>query len=301
MYTRRGFTLVELVIVIVLTGILASVLARIIGGPVQGAIDAERRARIVDVAQTALARMTREMRLSLPNSVRVTSSGNVRAIEFLRILEGNRYRARLTGGSVPGCADPPGLGQGDPLEFSSGCNDTTFDVLGQLQRFADIDTGANCLNNDGDCVVIFNLDQNGADAYSNDNVATISAKSDNTADDGSDQLTLTNGSLTGGQPAFPRHSPQHRFYIVDTAVSFVCDMDTGIVTRHDNYLVTAAQTTTPGGDSAVLVTDATFCQFDYAAGSNTRGGIATLRLRLTETALNETIELLQQVHVRNQP
>ena len=48
-----------------------------------------------------------------------------------------------------------------------------------------------------------------------------------------------------------------------------------------------------------LVDSVAACQFSYTPGTNTRGGLVTLRLALQKQ--NERIVLLQQVHVDNAP
>jgi len=70
-----GFTLIEMVVVIVLTSIIAAVVAVFIKIPVQGYVDSARRAEMTDIADTALRRVGRDLRLALPNSVRITDAG----------------------------------------------------------------------------------------------------------------------------------------------------------------------------------------------------------------------------------
>ena len=53
------------------------------------------------------------------------------------------------------------------------------------------------------------------------------------------------------------------------------------------------------GSGALLVDSVAACQFSYTPGTNTRGGLVTLRLALQKQ--NERIVLLQQVHVDNAP
>ena len=294
-----GFTLIEMVIVIALVGILAVVVGLIIQGPLQASVDTGRRAALTDIAETALTRMTRELRLALPNSIRITTAPGVVAIEMLRTLDGGRYRAAPTTGPPPVCT-PAAVG--DPLEFV--CDDPLFDVLGQLPRFALIVAGADCVADpvNADCVVVFNTGPSGSnDAYAGDNVATITALSDNTGFDGSDQVTMNNANLIALLPAFPLASPGQRFHIVDSPLSFVCDTGTGEINRHVDYPIGVAQSTVPGGDVALLINDVTACDFDYDPGTATRSGLATLSLTITEPASGQSVTLIQQAHVNNQP
>ena len=115
-----GFTLVESVIVILITGILAAVVAIFIRAPVQGYFDTVRRAELTDQADLALRRITRDVRLALPNSVRLSTVGNVHYIEFIMTRSGGRYRD-VSDGSTGG----------DFLSFSNAA-DLSFDVHGPL-------------------------------------------------------------------------------------------------------------------------------------------------------------------------
>src|SRR5688572_28968845 len=101
--TEPGFSLVELVVVIVITGIIASVVGLFITGPIQAFLDQSRRAALVDTAQIALTRMGRDLRGALPNSIRTNGTS---ALELLATLDGDRYRVE-----APGTA-------ADRLEFS---------------------------------------------------------------------------------------------------------------------------------------------------------------------------------------
>lgn len=92
-----GFTLVELIIVIVITGILAIVAAALIRGPVEGYFAQANRADLVDMAQQALNEMATDIRGALPNSVRVSGSN---ALELIHVVDGARYRSGPRRGSA---------------------------------------------------------------------------------------------------------------------------------------------------------------------------------------------------------
>src|SRR5882762_9279670 len=74
--SERGVTLIEMVIVISITAIIAGAVSVFISRPVEGYADAARRAEMSDIADTALRRMTRDVRTAVPNSIRITTVGS---------------------------------------------------------------------------------------------------------------------------------------------------------------------------------------------------------------------------------
>ena len=76
----RGFTLLEAVLVIVITGIIAAIVAVFIKLPVDSYLDSARRAELTDVADTAVRRMARDIHLALPNSVRNPGDGDRKSV-----------------------------------------------------------------------------------------------------------------------------------------------------------------------------------------------------------------------------
>ena len=139
-YGHRGFTLIEAIMTIVLTGILVAAVAVFLRVPVQGYLDVARRAELTDTADNALRRIARDLRQALPNSIQVTGGGT--QIQFIPIKAAGRYRE-----AAPG----------NPLDFSNPA-DTSFDVIGP-----GVDIAA------GDFLVIYNLGITGADAYAGNN------------------------------------------------------------------------------------------------------------------------------------
>lgn len=259
---ERGFTLVEMIVVIVIIGILAALGGMFIARPIEGFLDLSRRATLVDAAESSLRRMQRDVRQALPNSVRIGCGDQ--CLELLHTVDGGRYRAD---------------GPGNVLDFIQPDTDG-FDVLGTLSAAPSV----------GDDLVIYNLASGGpsGNAYNTDDTRrTVAAGS---------SATHINFSP---QTAFPRSSPYQRFFLVDEPVSYVCDPVAGTLTRYSGYAISASQSASPGGSAAIMTRHLSACSFVYHPGTPERAGLVTMRLQLAEEG--EAVTLMQQVHVENAP
>lgn len=280
-----GFTLVELVITISLTTIVVSFMAVFISGPVRAYADQGRRAELVDVAENSLRRIARDIRAALPNSVRVTTSGSVVALEILSTVDGVRYRDR----------PPPG----DPskrLSFTAA--DDAFNSVGQFTGIA------RPFSSISHYLAIYNVGVPGADAYELGNVITppgtrIDIDVDVIA--GEDNIRIS--------PAFrfAYASPGQRVYLVDQAVTYLCDTVAGTLVRYAGYSITPNQANRDSdgeligaGASATLVANKVVnCDVQYSPGTAQRAGLVSLALRVSDAG--ESVALLHQVHVNNVP
>src|SRR3954451_3460724 len=89
---RRGMTLIEMVIAMAIAAIVVGMSIFLVT-PLQQSVDTTTRAELTDIADNALQRISRDVRLALPNSVR--ANGN--AVEFIPLRTGGRYRTEAAG------------------------------------------------------------------------------------------------------------------------------------------------------------------------------------------------------------
>ena len=296
---QRGFTLIELVMVIALAGAVAVMISSALSRPLEGFIAQSRRAELVDLAAGALNRMARDIRLAVPNSVRLSAGGT--AIEMFNVLDAGRYRPNRVGGD--GLMFGPGTAAACTANFAAVTpgqgNCSAFQVLAPTLTVV----GARWL-------VVYNI---GAESGS-PLVATPGANVWAVADGSGRHVISPDGSgfaaaalagsetlLTLTPPAgsfsFAYASPQRRFYLSDQIVGYSCAG--GQLLRFTRSARLPAFAGTNAAAEAVQATNVTACSMSYQPGSTQRAGLVTLRLQLTLEG--ESIELFQQVHVDNAP
>lgn len=264
---NKGFTLVELIVVMTLTGILAAGVAQFLTHPTKAYFDTLAYANLADRADTALKRISREVSHALPNSVRVSRRNGNTFLEFIPVKAAARYRAAIG-------VDPTD----NPLDFT--LNADSFDVLGPA-----IDVRRN------DQLVIYNLGIPGADAYAGTNRRRI----------------LNNGrvntvSFNGG--VFPLSSPSRRFYVVDTATTFVCDMRNHELVMYQGYGIQPSQPNRINqlnrlANPRLLASNVSSCHINYSTGTMQRTAMVTLQLGLAQDQAN--VHLFQQITMMNSP
>lgn len=90
---QKGFTLLELVIVIVLLGVMALGISSFFGLATQTYVNASSRDELISTARFAVERLNRELRQALPNSVRIktNTAKTAECLEFLPVIATSTY------------------------------------------------------------------------------------------------------------------------------------------------------------------------------------------------------------------
>lgn len=287
----RGFTLVELVMVIALASVVAVMVSSVLSRPLEGFIAQSRRAELTDMAAIALNRMTRDIRLAVPNSLRQPDANT---LELMPIHAAGRYRATPLDSS-----DPAAVRYDPPRCPASG--DCIIEVVGPA---LDGSTVA-----EANWMVIYNLGAGsvtnpvpGSNLWAHASPGVITPAGTGFAWD----TAVPGLRLSGASSfAFAYASPQHRFYLAREVVGYRCmsagesgGNGTGTLRR-----ISAEEQRNPGdypyAQGAILVDSVSRCRIEYSPATNTRNALVTIELGVRKGG--EEVVLLQQVHVDNAP
>lgn len=270
-----GFTLIEAVMVIAITGAIAAVAGRFIVQPVQGYLATTARANLGDTADNALRFMARDLRAALANSVRVTADHL--SLELIPTTSAALYQTEGTGALVFGSLA------------------TSFNVIGPGLSLAA-----------GQDLVFYNLGPlvDESNAYAPNTSAAQQAQSNRRSATSTGTVTTVSFSSAAGLPV-AAFAPPYRVFAVSQPITYRCNLAAGTLTRHTGYGFVATQPNPPpGGASALLAHGVSGCHFEYDASPiAARAGLVNLQLQLSTSthAGIETVSLQHAVHVNNLP
>lgn len=279
---QRGFTMVELIMVIVIMGVIGGIMAVFMKSPIDAYFASARRAGLTDVADTVVRRMSRDIRKALPNSIRTPNS---QCVEFIPTKTGGRYRADDT---------PEGL--------SFSVADASFNMLRDNSHLLGSTSSVTAINTSmpvdqqiavGDVIVVYNLGIPGADAYLQDNTAAVVNPAP------SESGTPVETKINIAAKLFPLASSSNRFYVVakdEKVVSYVCNSVTGNLHRTVNATDFSGSCPATG---PVLARHVSACNFDYSGSDLQRNALIRMLIQLTES--DETVSLQHEVNVNNSP
>lgn len=289
MNKNKGFTLMELVIVIVLLGVIAVGVSGVIRLATQTFINVSERDELASSARFALERLNREIRNALPGSIRntpVVPNSRSECIEFMPIAATSHYLNL-------------------PINPTSSNNITVI-------PFINNDGTDYTCNNCGDKIIVNPLIN--TEVYTNFNVNTGKIfKIANTNIIGTGvtstlQITLSNSV------SFDSGSPANKFYIVNESVEFC--LYKGIdqlyrISYSDSYDTTDASETPiraivrsiMAGNVRTIDDNPAFV---YDNPNLTRNGVVKIDLEFyredtDDVDTQETVAFNHEVHIKNTP
>ncbi len=267
---QRGFTLIELIMVIVIMGVIGGMVSVFMKGPIDAYLDSARRAALTDVADTVARRMARDIQKALPNSISPTTNGP--CVEFIPTKTGGRYRSTDGDGSLTTGA-------------------TSFTMLGSNTTFAGTPLSADQQIAQGDVIVVGNTGQTGADAYSGGNTMVVGAPPFSVTGAPNIETTFPISAI----PALTVYNSS-RFQVVqgnERVVSYVCN-SSGELRR----TVNATDFTHSCLATGPLLARGATCTFVFDQQS-ARDALIRINLQLTENG--ETVSLWNEVHIGTSP
>lgn len=303
----KGFTLVETIMVIVITGIIGSMVAVFIKTPIDSYIDSGRRAELTDIADTTVRRIARDVHIALPNSIRNPSNGSSSCVEFIPTKIGGRYRA-----------ETDNSGDGNTLNF--GTEDDSFDMFWLNSNLSD--------TNQIEANDIFVISNNGysGDAYTGNNAIKIASTPSEDTVKNTSTISFVNAAT--GAP-FNRKSlsqtlasPFFRFQVIpknEHVVGYICDnagtdtvtkSGTGTLYRYSHQLNSERSipsdcpAISSGASSvATLANNISSCTLKYEAPGSSTGlgnfGLMVIALEIKQK--EEAVSIYHQVQVDNTP
>ena len=262
--------------VIVIIGVLGAIVAVFLRMPVQNYRDSVDRAELTDLADLALRRVARDLRLALPNSIEV--SADQTAISFFMTKAGGRY---LT--PDDDLAAYPVLDFVDPTKL-------TFTMVGHPPD------NKNAIVK-GDYIVVNNLGNDPADAYTGGNLAVVDSFTTVDAAKGLYQIALQSNPFASQNPPMP--SPSSRFHVVTQPVTYYCNNNE--MRRQWNYGIVKGKPAAGLFPDGLLAKRVKSCKFDYSTDANSRGALVLVTLELESPNGDGAIRLVHQIHVDNTP
>lgn len=288
MTRQRGFTLVELIIVMVLVGVIAGILVLQVRPAMQSYLAIRQRANLTSQADAALRRIIAEVHAAVPNSLRYMADTQNQCIEFVPTKDGGRFRM------APDYSDPA-----NPAGYALDRDNPTnkFDTL----------TAVDPSVVRGDFIFIGNA--NGSDVYDGANRWPINTVAAGNADPvARGRNTITVDPTVTAPPGYEGG----RFVVIpaaERAVTYTCTKPgtdangtgTGVIYRVTGYTPSVAQPANCPTGPAVLVAKVSDCNILYreSQGVTQQSGYMQLRLGLAEGG--ETARLTMGAHVENTP
>jgi MSHA biogenesis protein MshO len=281
---KSGFTLIELVMVLVVLAIVSVGITRFIRSSTQIFIDTSERERLLREGSFAVERLNREIAEAVPNSVRLTGNAGVHCLQFVPIKWSTFYLSL-------------------PLTPTS---DREMDVI----EMQDIDGNVFAPSSGSDFAFVYPTSADDVYSSTSEQRRTITACSDDGTDsscssdddlDGVVQLTL-NG-------AFTQDSPAKRMYIANTSVNY-CVRNNALY-RHESSIAATQPTFTSDG---VLMAENLANQLSpnpNVPGVNSQNPFRIVDASLRRNAYTQTqliftrdseyITFTQEIHIPNVP
>ncbi|MDN3650500.1 prepilin-type N-terminal cleavage/methylation domain-containing protein [Reinekea marina] len=260
---NKGFTLTELIMVIVIISIISAVVGPLIGNKFSAVSQSSQRATWVQQAEFALFHIRQDLGTSIPNSACTTTNANCDSgdtLEFLGVQNRNRdfaarYRDR----------------QRNPYDRLQTNNDDAFDVFGLFSNLPNyVSIG---VDSPADARTHW---QSATTDATNSKIARISSYDNTLTEDDNNAATnpnpsITNIELINNNHRFGGHSPFFRAYFTDGPIGYECNGGTlwrvSNYTSMDSSVLFSTRTAAASVDKVRITDSVTACSFQVRGGA----------------------------------
>ncbi|WP_152663095.1 PilW family protein [Arsukibacterium ikkense] len=261
---QRGFTLIELTIVIVLLSILALGVSSYIGLGASMYSDATEREQVLTQSRFVAERLQRELRNAAPNSIRAADGPLLRCIEFAPIVASGVY---LQAPVAPDAGNELRLAL---LNWQDSYLGLPFTIY--PRQLHDI------YGSSGSTIPLSGSEQDDADG----NSATRTV-----------QLASSH--------SFPLDSPEQRFYLLAASpVSYCFNGVEGSIRRYSGYSYNATQPLPPAAVGSLMAGNVQQVRFAINDAVLTRNSVVNLLLQFGQSQASDMF-FNYEVHIPNVP
>jgi MSHA biogenesis protein MshO len=276
--SHGGFTLIELVVVITLSAVVVSFMVMFTVMPLNAYRDQGLRAELIESGDSLVRMLRADVRKAVPTTLRSAQSGSVTSLSMLNSVGSGRYFS----------LDP------NPMRsLSVPTPDTDFSSMGGL-----LPLPATVVKH----IVVANVTIPNNDVYKFDPVISAAIAS----------VTVSNGtpSVHLSVPmSIQTDSPSHRFYLVDSPITYLCDSSTHDIRRYSGHTVASAAAAPPTAPAlisagatetlvainvqtcSILVTNEKFALY--------RGDLVIVNIQLANNG--GTTRVFEQIEAENPP
>jgi MSHA biogenesis protein MshO len=283
-----GFTLIELILVIVVLGILATATTSFIGLGSRMYAEASDRDRLLSQSRFALERLTRELRNALPNSVRLHDAGNGwQCIEFVPVLVAARYT------TIPTLAQPTAAPPDNSIQL--------FSMASEWERLSEEEASYIAANKTFR-VYVYATDKSHIYAALEPSSGRFHSLTS------TDLYTISAGSAPytvelhlSAATSFSSGSPSNRLYLADQPVSY-CINNTSQFVRYQSYGFNPDDPIVNNGESALMADNVNTLQSSFLIEEPVLSRNSVVHVVLAfESGFSDGLFFNQEIHIPNVP
>lgn len=258
---QSGFTLVEITFVVVILGIVAVIGSSFVASALESYRTAQARNQLVQRGRLSLEQMARELRMALPNAVRVSAGG--RCIELMPVVAAANYQGAVADAS-------------NNIAAQNQVTTGTFNLYGTNPRH----------------VVIAPFSP--ADVYTSGTPAARVGL-------GALGAGPYNSVPFSGSHRFIRNSLNHRLYLTADPVRFCVSGGNLVRFYEYGFSTGALGEGDPGGNSALMAHDVQANGTAFALSPASQNRNMAVHMRLIFRNGTASLDLNHQVLIRNVP